>query len=472
MGERSNHFPTSMEYWAAESMQERPDQRALMRDHIVRTQVRFWLFAAAFIAVLAFSLALEYVRHATGGVPISVWRWLVGAVPGLLALATTWVISTAFVRDVYDIPDWRSALGYIRLLLFGRAPLSLLDLLPLDMPLFPYPHLIVRDGQIGEEHENTPLARIGGPGNAIIFNDSAVFLERFGRSTRVAGPGRVFLRRFERIREVLDLRPQERSSVAKALTKDGIPVQTEVQVRFQLARPLASLVPPEPDVPHPVYKWALIRAGQCHLRAVNLDNGEEQIARWAERVSGVGGKMRALIAEYRLDKLLEPHEPGRDPRHEIAQRLHDELEDSARDFGAQILEVRMGALEPTLAEVAQERIASWQAAWESEARRVKARGEAEAIRERGLARAYAQMEIILSLAREFQDAVEREVAPPAEIVILRFMEALRQTWSRPEGAFVSSQVFRMWQALQKDLQQLAGPDYPLPRSEARVNQSH
>jgi hypothetical protein len=477
MSEQPNRLPYSLEHWATESVQEKPNQRVLMTDHIRRTLVRYGLLLAVLGAVVISSLALEYVRllvgmatTLTGEATTNVWRWLAGIVPGLLGLAAVLGFSAAFVRDVYGIRDWKSALKHVWLLIFGRAPGSYFDLKPSKRPFAPYPSITVQQGGIAEKDEDTLLARLGGPGNVTIFNDSAVFLERFGRFTRVVGPGKVFLRRFECIREVLDLRPQERSSVAKALTKDGIPVEAEVQVRFQLACPPASLVAPTPEVPHPVYEWALVRAGQCHSRSVDPDSGEENIAHWADQV-GVGGKMRTLVASRQLDELLEPYEPERDPHREISEKIHQAANDSARGVGAQVLEVRIGALEPTLEEVKKERVTSWQAAWISRARREEALGKAEAIRERGLARAYAQMEIILGLAREFQDAVERDVALPAEIVILRFMESLRQTWSRPESASVSFQVFKMWQSLQEDLKQLAGPDSPLPRNEAGVRES-
>jgi len=463
VSEKSDHLPYDIEYWAAESVQERADQRTLMRHHILRTQLRFWLFVVVLAVVFMLSLALEYVR--TGGTTMSEWRVVGGMLPGLLGLAAILGISTAFVRDVYGIPNWRAAFGYTWLLFFGRAPLSFLD--PIFPDIMPYPFATVQQGKIDEKYENTLLARLGGPGNAIVYNDSAVFLERFGRFTRVAGPGRIFLQRFERIHEVLDLRPQERTQEGGGLTKDGIPVKTEVQVRFQLVRPPASVVATIPDVPYPVYKWALIQAGQCHNRVVNLDNGKESIDRWPARTSGIGGAMRALIAGYKLDELLEPYEPERDPRREISQRLHREMDAGARNFGAQVLEVRMGALEPALdkfpvlEKVKEERIISWQAAWKSEAQRERAKGKAEAIRQDGLARAYAQMEIILALPREFQDAIKLNVALPAELIILRFIEALRHTWSLPEGPFVSSEVFKMWRDLQQDLRQLLGPNYPL-----------
>jgi regulator of protease activity HflC (stomatin/prohibitin superfamily) len=344
--------------------------------------------------------------------------------------------------------------------LLGRAPLSAFDLKSSGNPIAPYPSITVQHGRIDEKHEDTLLARFGGPGNVTIFNDSAVSLERFGRFTRVAGPGKIFLRRFERIHAVLDLRPQERSSTAKAVTKDGIPVQAEVQVRFQLARPPANQVPPTPDAPHPVYKWALVHAGQCHKYIVIKEKGEEAVLSWADQV-GVGGAMRATIADHKLDKLLEPFEPGRDPRREISGSLQRAANNSARNIGAEVLEVRMGPLEPTLEEVTQERISSWQVAWASRARKEEARGEAEAIRQRGQARAYAQMGVILTLTREFQELVERDETLSAEFVALRFIEALRQAWARPGGIAIPSEAVRTLDYLQRMVRQ----EYTLPRAD-------
>jgi len=464
VSKRSNYFPYGIEYWAAESVQEQPGQRALMRGHMVRTQVRFWLFVAALAAIVISSLALEYIRFLVGGATISKWRCLGGMVLGLLGLVAMLGVSAAFVRDVYGISGLGSALSYAWLLLFGRAPFSLIDLLqpPGIKPVAPYPSLIVQEGRIGEKYEETPLACLGGPGNAVIYNDSAVFIERFGRFVRVAGPGAVFLRRFERIREVLDLRPQERSDEAAALTKDGILVKTEVQVRFQLARPPLSLSSSAPDALRPVCKWAWTQAGQSHSWLIDTDTGVQRENHWPERVMGnVGSTMRTIVADYRLDELLEPYEPDRDPRSKIAERFYQELDASARDFGVQVLEVRMGALKPTLEEVEKEWMANWQAVWKSEVRKERARGEAGAIRERGLARAYAQMEMILALTREFQELVERDMALSAEFIALRFIEALRKAWSHPGGTLMPFEALRTLDYLQRMVRR----DYALPAAE-------
>ncbi len=458
----------SVDYWAAESIEEQAGQRALMEGHIVRTQLRFWLFFAGSMASVVSSVVLEFIRFRSGGQGLSIGRWLAGMVPGLIGVAALLVVSAAFVRDVYDIPDWQSALEYFWLLLFGRAPFSLFDLRqgprvglfslfglspPSSAPIAPYPSVVVKEGKISPEHEEKPLARIGGPGNVVVFRDNAIFLERFGRFVRVAGPGGTFLQRFERVREVLDLRPQERSTDVEALTRDGIPVKTEVQVRFRLMRPPDGMSPPRKGELRAIYRWAWTLAGQCHSRSVNLETGAEGENRWPERVMGnVGGTLRAIIARYRLDQLLEPHELDRNPRREIHDELRDKLEKGARNFGAQILEVRMGPLEPAEDKVGdvvkRGRIASWQAVWKSEARKEEARGEAQAIRERGLARAYAQMEIILALTRGFQE-LDRRTSLSGEFIAMRFIESLREAWTRTKGVVVPSEALRTLDHLQR-----------------------
>ncbi len=471
-----------MDFWAAESVQEYPDQRELTRRHTIRTLMRFALFGAGVLAIVVLGWGLEFVRARVSGTAMSIWRCLGGMVPGWLGLVAMFAASVAFVQDVYDIGDWRAALGYVWLLLFGRAPRSALDLgagsrkdifgiLGLSSfsapPAAPYPSVVVREGQISEEHQDTPLARFGGPGNVVVFNDSAIVLERFGRFVRVAGPGAVFLRRFERIREVLDLRPQERSEEATALTRDGILVRAEVQVRFQLARPRPSMSPPSGGALRSVYRWAWTQAGQRHSRSIMLDTGQGRVNHWPEGVmSDVGSTLRTIVAGYRLDELLEPYAPERDPRGEISERLRQGLDASAREFGAQVLEVRMGALEPASDkirdEVKRRRVASWQAVWKSEAQKERAKGEAEAIRERGLARAYAQMEIILALTRGFQDAVEQGTSLSAEFIAMRFIESLRQAWIRSRGAVVPFDAVRTLEYLQHMVKR----EYALPSGEA------
>jgi regulator of protease activity HflC (stomatin/prohibitin superfamily) len=413
--------------------------------------IRLFLTLAILIMPFVTSLSLEFIRVVVGGVELEFWRIWLGMVPGALALVGVLIAGAAFVRAVYDLANWQEGLQYAWRLLFGGAPLSTSELsgtVPANFS--PYPFIVVKEGRIDERHESSLLARWGGPGTVTVFNDSAVVLERFGRYVRVAGPGSVFLERFERVREVLDLRPQERTEMASAITKDGLYVRSEVQVRFQLARPTAQLTPSTPHVPYPVYKWALMRAAQCHAWRVHLDQDVEGEFRWPERVMGnVGSSLRAIVADYSLDELLEPYEMDRDPRQEISQKLHHQLNASARNFGAEVLDVRMTALEPTREEIKRERIASWQAPRRRDARTEIAKGEAKVIRELGEARAYAHLEIVNALARAFQEISEQDLEVASDFVMMRIVNTLREIWKQPNGAFISSQALHTLQYLEE-----------------------
>lgn len=475
--DRRIDYLVGMERWGAESMQEQPNQEKLKIGHLKRSQIRFLWFIAGLLTIALSSFVFEYVRHRVGNVPIRLWRIILGIVPGTAGLLAMIYVSGSFVQDVYGVSNPTDAFRYVWLLLFGRAPgatltligrwinrqLSALGLPPLITRRVEYPYLLVKGGQIGEKHQDMLLATLGGPGVVVVFSDSAVVLERFGRFIRLAGPGTIFLRRFEHIREVLDLRPHERTTKVRALTKEGIPVETEIQLRFRLARDRSAPFPPPPAPPSRVYEWSWSQASQCHRRVVNLDDGSEREDHWPGRIMGnVGSTLRALIADIELDKLIEPYEPELDPRRELIDKYEEKLDESARNFGAEVLDVRMGPIKPALPQVEKIRIANWRAIRKVEAQIEEARGEAEAIRERGSARAYAQLEIILALTREFKQVIEENVALSAELIALRFIEALRQAWSRPDRAFISLEALDTLNRLQNMIKR----NFPSPEGDA------
>lgn len=475
MKKRSQPLPYKIEYWAVESVEEQHGERALMRAFTTRSLLRFGLFVGALMILLIPSAALENLRCQTSGARFSIWRFLAGLLPVLLGLIAVLGVSASFVQKVYDTRDWISALKHVWLLLFGRAPLSVFDWLNWKLKeMFPgmkemlpsliiasYPTVIVRDGQIEEKYENTPAARHGGPASVVVFNDSAVVLERFGRFRRVAGPGAVFLRRFERIREVLDLRPQERVTDVQALTKDGIPVKTKMRVHFQLRR--LHQQEPKPGALHPYYRWAWTKASQCHSVLINKRQGWDRENHWPERVMGnVGSTMRALIADYTFDSLLKPDNPDEDPRQELVSTFQEKLDNSALNFGANVLNVQMEALKPASEKVEKEFVARWRARKKNEALEKQAEGKAEAIRELGHARAYAQLEMVLALTKAFQEVTQRNGASmTAEFVALRFIEALRQMWAQSRGIAMPSEAIHTLDYLQ----QLVQGDYAPLESE-------
>jgi hypothetical protein len=71
------------------------------------------------------------------------------------------------------------------------------------------------------------------------------------------------------------------------------------------------------------------------------------------------------------------------------------------------------------------------------------------------------MEIILTLTREFQELIEHDMTLSAEFVAFRFIEALRQVWTRPGGMVMPSEAVRTLDYLQRMVRR----DYVLPRGE-------
>ena len=98
-----------------------------------------------------------------------------------------------------------------------------------------HPWQVVEDGKVKVPKPKGILSEIGGPGIVVIQPGNAVVFERLGRVTRIEGPGVVKTKRFERIKEVIDLRPQWATVKAEnVLTKDRVPLTIELGVGYRI----------------------------------------------------------------------------------------------------------------------------------------------------------------------------------------------------------------------------------------------
>jgi hypothetical protein len=116
-----------------------------------------------------------------------------------------------FLRDFYRIRGSRETVWHLLSFLIRGAEEN--------------NNLLLREGRI--INPESSMARVGGPGYAVIFEDSAAVFEQYGRLTRVLGPGYYRLEPYERVRGVVDLRPQTRRVQVAGFTRDGIPVRGE-----------------------------------------------------------------------------------------------------------------------------------------------------------------------------------------------------------------------------------------------------
>ncbi len=363
---------------------------------------------------------------------------VLAALPGWTAWIGLLVILTKFMQMLYTIGDWRQTFDYFFLCVFGRL-------------IFKYPSVIVQEGQVNKESKAMPQGNPDGPGGPCqinIFNDSAVVTERAGRRIAVVGPSHE-ARRFEKIYQTLDLRPQTRSSTAACITRDGVPIKAKVGATYRIRW----RGEPSAEFPYPADPDALLQAAAGQVVS-DSEQGKE-VRTWADRVGGSPeGELRNIVARYRLDELIEPRDPGLRPRSELMRHLADALRKSAANLGAEIVEVHLDAFEfdPELQWIKQQWMDTWRTPWEGQVQVRTAQAEASAIRMKEMARAYAQLELITAVTREFRPTADESI--PIGLIVLRFVEVISRMAANPDAAiFLPHEALQTLQGVQRLLQE-------------------
>ncbi len=142
-------------------------------------------------------------------------------VPIALGLWLGYRIAAHYLVDLLELEQFSSASRYLRASLFGIG----------------YDVLRIDTGELASLDVKHPLLGIGGPGYLQVNLGYAVVVEDIDGIPRVIGPSpSTFMRGFERVRDVIDLRDQLRSvDEVRAVTRDGIEVRArEAQMVFRV----------------------------------------------------------------------------------------------------------------------------------------------------------------------------------------------------------------------------------------------
>ncbi|MBN1953464.1 MAG: SPFH domain-containing protein [Anaerolineae bacterium] len=289
----------------------------------------------------------------------------IAVLPLVLALILLPYSAARFLRDLYDIESLADAYAFLSRLVF--RPWS-------------FNYLKIEDTRV-VLGEDSVLHRVGGPGNLIIYNDSAVVTERFGKLCRVLGPGFPALQRFEKVWDIVDLRYQYWPFQVDGMTREGIPVSCLAKIKFKIDDRETEQSPPKSPTdanPYPFTEEAVFCAATSSW--IRPPDWEKWPHDWAGRVvvSYTEGVLRNILAEYRLDELVAPVEAGSPhPREEICRRLEEALRKRERNVGARILSVELGEMQFEDEQIPLQWVEAWKAEWEEHAVRARAEGEAQ-----------------------------------------------------------------------------------------------
>lgn len=444
--------------------------------NLLNTGGRFLLRILMLLAISALCLILPSTLLAAwrAVTPIQdiIWGCLLGLLVEIALFAFFALHAAAFIARLYRIP-LRSAIAFIFRLLF------LPELVP---PIGTIG--TVRNGDLTAATRTSVLARVGGPGMLVVHESNLVLLERGGAFVRLIGPGMHRLRPFERPALVLDLRPQSRSRQVRAWTRDGIPIQTRIHLSCRLR-----WHPEDPE-------------GEARLirMAYQLDTGSRDKGYGVDWASELADEARTLLArrlgELWFDELwspypnsAQPHAPpaaaprllGESPSDErppetwgiperspadapvpvswekVRREVQEELERRVSSWNVEILNF---AFEPPIPWpeveplIRQAWLEHWQIPWRGWAVHLRSRAVREQLRQRELARAMGQRELLEAIAAVVQQ--ERPLEDPQrgmQRLLLRLVE-LVQHWAHPEAALLTpTDLLELFHHLRRMLRQ-------------------
>lgn len=463
---RTHHFIHNPPYFVRESS---------------RAHLRLFLVQVLFVLTIVFCIQFDPRPGDIGDKLFFVWNGRGYLLVATLSLFAALMTGTEFFRSLYCIASFRVALNhYLAASMFGigfvnglngifRAFVSL-TFWHLFAPLlgfWGYKYFVVEKGEIRSEDQDSPVIKAGGPCFLVIIRDTALVLEQNGCSTRVVGPGFAFLEPFETIRDVVDLRPQVRAKDVEALTKDGIPIQVNLEIEFMIQPKRHQGGQSDAD-PYPFREGAVRRA--VYKKAVFQHEQGEKILDWKALVMWRAEfELQRLLNTYVLDRLIEPEDANprvpldlqEPPRREIQDRLRQNLNASgdlrqldAVNLGATASRVTLehfqirADLAAVIKQIKDNRIKSWKAEWDKRIKFRQAEGEAADTRWREAARAQAQAEMLRAITRgvEELDAANRANLP--HLLALRTIEALEQMPLDPWAqTFVPEQTLTMLRRL-------------------------
>lgn len=349
--------------------------------------------------------------------------------------------------------------GLVDLILYG---------LPDQAPFKPI--LSIREGQVDPDGPEV-MRKVGGPGFLSIGHDSAAVIARGGTIIKVLGPGWHKIGPFERVWDVVDLRPQRRNLRVETHSRDGIPIYCDAEILFRLDN--GEDIPEEfAGLPYNFTPTAADNVLKVTTNKVVLKPGSgRRFTTWSTRMPNgiLDGIIRDVIEQYRLDEFLAPAENGKPRFEQLEKTIEESVKAAGKKAGARVMRVTLGPILPQEEAISQQWLEGWRSEWDRVAHELQAEAKALGTEEVKMARVHAQADVITTII-EGMRGIESTDHDLAQVMILtRFMDVIRAL--SETDPIVRSTMFKEAEGLQRiintmgDLSEqytLPGPNTPPP----------
>ena len=325
-----------------------------------------------------------------------------------LAYAHVMRLFTRYSADFHDLTDEDAEALVVRLL-FGPQ-------------LFPprFPILRVQSGQA--DLQGAPVIfKVGGPASLSVDQDNVVVTSRLGRLYRVLGPGFYDLGAFERVWDVVDLRPQRRTLVVEFMTRDGIPAacQASLVCRAAVPRDFKPVGPRKPAAGSVEETARDVVLKLTTSKYVRRPEGPDRVSDWVTGIANgaLDGIVRDELEQYGLDQLVNPMywlksteqqqdngvNAGMAPPETLPQveaRARAKLVEEAAKRGIIIDSVELASVQPSEEAVSHQWLEFWQAKLQQEVDADAIRAEAAQAEKLSETRAIAQARFIEGVIKQ------------------------------------------------------------------------
>jgi len=331
----------------------------------------------------------------------------------LIGLILIFKSTINYLRTINTLPPNQKIGPIIRRRLLGVPPTPP----PLNR-IIKYPFIVLKEPILEDNHW---VRLIGGPATLVVYDGVAVYLERGNRFSRVVGPGMPFLDRYERVKEVIDLKPQRKTGYVMPWTKDGIRIKLAIMAECQINT--SHQARQESKNLQYCYDPLAVKKAVESITVKEDGEGLRQ-AYWLEGAWGsITGAINAYVARHSLDELfLAPLAPITNPAAYsgmIAQLLSEafsaamlgQINSALARNGCKALNIQITQVELPEAVLAL-RIKHWESEKKILSARKISKAEADSFRMHEMAFAVAQRNMLETITQKLEKLAPENLTQP------------------------------------------------------------
>lgn len=316
--------------------------------------------------------------------------------------------------------------------------------------------------------------KVGGPAGLSIDHDSAAVTSRLGHLYRVLGPGFHRLDPFERVWDVVDLRPQRRTIAVEFMTRDGIPALVQATIVSRIAGPVADPMRGDTGEDVTVYGYSEDAVLQVTTEKFVLQlDGDPQVSDWVTGMAkgALDGAIRDALERHTLAEFLNPqyglreeegssrHAPEPELITDLEREIADEVRAVGRGRGIVVERVELGTIRPAEQAISRQWLEFWQAKLQKEIDHYEMEAEMSRAQLAEETRVNARVLFINRVLEEMQALRSDKFKLPPELVIASVTEALASMGD--QGPEMRRLLFQQAESLVRAVHIMQHEDAPL-----------